>query len=174
MRIAVDADKCTACRICELVCSHTKLQTFNSKSACIKICNLDYWGFSNPVLCKQCKDPVCVEVCSMQALSQTEAGTILVAQGKCNGCGTCADVCPFEAIKWHDERGLLMICDLCGGKPVCVEWCPTGALTFSNTYVKASKGKGKRELRYSVRIGKRYLNKLNIPSDVLNWYEKFI
>ena len=45
MRISVTAEKCTSCRICELACSYTKLQTFNPKNAYIKVVDLDYWGF---------------------------------------------------------------------------------------------------------------------------------
>ena len=84
MRISVNAEKCTGCRICELVCSQLKLQAFNPKSACIKVVNLDYWGFSSPVICIQCRKPVCVEVCPKQALNQTEIGTILVDKEKLN------------------------------------------------------------------------------------------
>ena len=174
MRISVTAEKCTACRICELACSYTKLQVFKPKTACIKVVNLDYWGFSNPVLCIQCKKPVCVEVCPKQALSQTERGTIAVDEENCDGCGICVDECPIGAINWHEERGLPMICDLCGGKPVCVEWCPIGALTFSNNSAKRVKGRGKKELKYSIEKGKRSLSKLKIPEHVFNWYEKFI
>ncbi len=174
MRISVNADKCTGCRICELACSHTKLQTFNHKNARIKVVDLDYWGFSNPVVCIQCPKPACVEVCPTQALSQTGEGIILLDEGKCDGCGICVDECPIGAINWHDEQALPMICDLCGGKPVCVEWCSFGALTFNSRNEKRIKGKGKKELNYSIAKGKRSLSKLNIPENVSGWYEKFI
>ena len=150
------------------------LQAFEPKNACVKVVSLDYWGFSNPVVCIQCKKPVCVEVCPTQALSQTELGIIQVAEGKCDGCGICVDECPIGAINWHEERGLPMICDLCGGKPVCVEWCPIDALTFNNSSVKRIKGKGKKELSYSIAKGKRSLSKLKIPKNVFDWYEKFV
>lgn len=174
MRISVDAQKCTGCRICELACSHMKLQAFDPKNACIKVVNLDYWGFSNPVLCIQCKKPTCVEVCPTQALSQTELGTIQVDVTKCNGCSACIDECPIGAINWNEERGLPMICDLCGGKPTCVEWCPADALAFNDSSAKREKGKGKKELRYSIAKGKRSLSKLKIPENVFDWYEEFI
>ena len=174
MGISVTAEKCTGCRICELACSHTKLKAFAPKNACIKVVNLDYWGFSNPVVCIQCKKPVCVEVCPTKALSQTELRTIQVDKGKCDRCGMCMEECPIGAINWNEERGLPMICDLCDGKPVCVEWCPIEALTFKNSSIKRTRGKGKKELSYSIAKGKRSLSKLNIPKNVFDWYEKFI
>lgn len=174
MRILVNAEKCTGCRICELACSHIKLQAFNPKNACIKVVNLDYWGFSNPVVCVQCKKPECAKVCPTQALSQTELGTIQVDKSKCDGCGICVDECPIGAINWDEELGLPMICDLCGGRPVCVEWCPIGVLTSNSGSVKRTRSKGKKELNISIAKGKRSLSKLKIPENVFDWYEKFI
>ncbi len=176
MRISVDSEKCTGCRICELACSQTKLQSFNPKNACVKVVNLDYWGFSNPVLCVQCKHPACVEICSPGALSQTEDGIILLDKEKCDACGLCIDSCFIGAINWNEERGLPMICDLCGGKPVCVEWCPINVLTFDDSSAKRikSKGRGGKELKYSVGKGKRSLSKLKVTADVSGWYDKFI
>lgn len=174
MKISVTAEKCTGCRICELACSHTKLQTYDPKSACIKVVNLDYWGFSDPVLCIQCPKPACVEACPTQALSQTEEGIILLDAGKCDGCGDCVPACPIGAINWREDQGLPMICDLCGGEPVCVEWCPNDVLSFNNNSVKKIKGRGKKELKYSIGRGKRTLSKLKVSKNVFDWYEKFI
>jgi len=174
VKISVIAEKCTGCRICELACSHTKLGKHDPKSACIKVVNLDYWGFSNPVLCIQCPKPACVEVCPTQALSQNEEGVILLDKGKCDSCGLCLPACPIGAINWDEEQGLPMICDLCGGKPVCVEWCPAEVLAFSNNSAKKAKGKGKKELKYSIDKGKRSLSKLKVPEGVNKWYDKFI
>jgi carbon-monoxide dehydrogenase iron sulfur subunit len=173
MKISVLAEKCTGCRICELACSHAKLESFAPKNACIKVVTLDYWGFSNPVFCVQCKQPNCVKACTAQALHQTESGTILLDETKCTGCGLCMEDCPIGAVNWDEERKLPMICDLCGGKPACVEWCPMTALTLAHEDRKKVTGKGKKELKYSVAKGKRSLNKLNMPDEVFNWYDKF-
>jgi len=172
--ISVIAERCSGCRICELVCSHTKLQTFSPKTACIKVVDLDYWGFSNPVVCIQCKKPRCLEICPTEALSQTELGTIVVDEEKCNGCGDCVVECPVGAINFDEERGLPMICDLCGGSPVCVEWCPSGAVIFKSGSEKPQKGKGKRELSQAISKGKRSLSKFNIPQYVSDWYDQFV
>ena len=173
MKISVSAEKCSGCKICELVCSHTKQQIYDPKSACIKVINLDYWGFSNPVVCIQCKNPLCVESCPTQALRQTETGVIQLDAEKCDGCYLCVDACPIGAVNWSEQKGLPMICDLCGGSPACVEWCSLKALTFDNSRKKKPKGRGKKELKYSIAKGKRSLSKLNLPENVSDWYDKF-
>ena len=174
MKISVVAEKCSGCRICELVCSHIKHQAFNPKTAGIKVVDLDYWGFSNPVVCIQCKKPRCLEVCPTSALSQTELGAILVDEEKCNGCGDCVVECPVGAINFDEERRLPIICDLCDGKPTCVEWCPSAAITLNNGEGKSVKGRGKRELSRAVRKGKQSLSKLNVPQYVSDWYDQFV
>jgi anaerobic carbon-monoxide dehydrogenase iron sulfur subunit len=173
MKISVSSEKCTGCRICELACSHTKFQSFAPQEACVKVVNLDYWGFNNPVLCIQCKDPACVKACPVQALSQNGAGIIRLDQEKCTGCGLCVQECPIGAVNWDEQQGRPMICDLCGGKPVCVEWCSTEALTFDGNEAKIA-GRGKKELKHSIVKGKRSLSDLNIPKDVFDWYDRFL
>ena len=104
MRIAVAAEKCTGCRSCELICQFSRSQVFNPSLTRIKIIAFDYLGFSNPVLCIQCKRPRCVEVCPTGALSKTEAGTISVDEEKCSGCRLCVDECIVGAINFDEHR----------------------------------------------------------------------
>lgn len=174
MKILVDAEKCTGCRICELVCSQSKLQDFNPKMACIKVINLDYWGFSNPVLCIQCKKPACVEACPTDALTQLENGVIRLDKTKCDACGLCVDACPIGAINWDNVQAKPMICDQCGGSPLCVEWCPSGVLTTNSSPAERKRPRGRKELKVSIAKGKRSLAKLNIPKEVFAWYDKFV
>ena len=103
MRISVDAGKCTRCRCCEFICYFARAEVFNPVKARIKVVNLDYLGFSNPVVCLLCKKPACVEVCPTEALSRTEAGTTLVDEGKCDACGFCITLCPRGALTLIDK-----------------------------------------------------------------------
>ena len=169
MVISIDAGKCTGCNNCELVCHFARADVFNPKMSRIKVVTLDYLGFSNPVVCLLCKKPRCVEVCPTQALSQTEVGTILVDEERCDGCRICVDECIVGAINFDEESGLPLICDLCGGEPMCVEWCPTDALTTNS----GKKSKGKKEVAYTVSKAKPFLKKWGIPEAALDWYKKF-
>jgi Fe-S-cluster-containing hydrogenase component 2 len=133
------------------------------------VISLDYLGFSNPVVCQQCKKPPCIEACPVGALGKTDIGTILVKEEKCNGCRLCVEGCIIGAINFDEGRGLPLICDLCGGKSVCVEWCPSGALTLNSS----KRSKGKKELGYTISKAKPFLQKWQIPEDALEWYKKF-
>ena len=73
MTIVVDVEKCTGCRVCELVCSITKQGEFNPRKSNIQILTNDDFGVYLPVLkteCDFCGD--CVECCPMQALQIVE------------------------------------------------------------------------------------------------------
>jgi len=183
--VIVNAEKCTNCGICELICSFTRNQAFNPSKASIKMVPLDYLGFSNPVTCILCKNPKCVELCPEGALSQTETGMIQVDEEKCNGCRICIDVCIIGAVNFDEKRNLPLICDLCGGKPACVEWCPEGALSFEIGMAKRkereeiaiesvpAKRKGRKEITYTASKAKPFLKKCGIPEEALDWYKKF-
>ena len=169
MRISINPEKCTGCNSCELVCSFAKTHTFNPKKARIKVVPLDYLGFSNPILCLQCKKPKCVEMCPTGALRKTETGAIRVDEEKCDGCQICVDECIMGAINFDDDKGFPMICDLCGGKPMCVEWCPSGALMFTND----KKNRGRKDLMITIKKAKPFLKKWGIPESELDWYKNF-
>ena len=55
-----------------------------------------------PIVCKQCENPVCIDVCKTKALVR-EDGITYVDENKCIGCGKCAKVCPFNAIFIEEE-----------------------------------------------------------------------
>ncbi len=169
MGILVHADKCTGCRCCELACYFARTDTFNPKKARIDVVSLDYIGFSNPVVCLLCKQPRCVEVCPVGALSQTEEGVIQVDEAACDGCKICVDECIVGAINFDEAAGLPLICDLCGGKPACIEWCPSGALTPSSV----KKRKRRKALSYTLSKAKPFINKWKIPENALDWYQKY-
>lgn len=170
MKIVIDSGKCTGCKCCELICYFTRFQTFNPKKACIKVVDLDYLGFSNPVLCIQCKKPRCVYICPKKALNQTEDGIIIVDETKCDGCRICIDECIIGAINFDKDRGVPLICNFCGGDPMCVKWCHSGTLRLSSD----RRTRGKKELSYTIKKAKPFLRKWGIPEDSLDWYKKFI
>ena len=67
--IIADAENCTGCRICELICSMTKQGEFNPRKSSIQILTNNDFGVYLPVIkteCDFCGE--CVEWCPMQVL----------------------------------------------------------------------------------------------------------
>lgn len=88
-------------------------------------------GLASIVTCKQCSKPECVEACSFEAITRSEAdGVVRIDLEKCTGCGMCADVCPYEALVFSSEKQKAFKCDRCDGQPRCAEACPEGILCF--------------------------------------------
>jgi Fe-S-cluster-containing hydrogenase component 2 len=74
--LAVDPEKCTGCRICELVCSMVKESNFNPKKARIKVHLVGIPEIPVPVLSRLCDEcggePVCLKYCPVEAISFSE------------------------------------------------------------------------------------------------------
>jgi molybdopterin-containing oxidoreductase family iron-sulfur binding subunit len=107
---------------------------------------------SLPVMCQQCGEPPCVEVCPTGASLQRADGVVLVDRHRCIGCRYCVMACPFGVrffvdAEVHDQRahtprgkGTAEGCTLCvhrldaGRLPACVEACSGagGAMLFGN------------------------------------------
>ncbi len=83
-----------------------------------------------PMVCNQCDNAYCMNVCPAKAIHRTDQGTVVIDREKCIGCGLCARYCPLEVILFHAETKKSYKCDLCQGNPLCVTACPTGALEF--------------------------------------------
>lgn len=130
--IKVNKDLCTGCRYCELMCVFNREMMCDPSKARIRIEKNELEGIENPVVCRQCKKPMCVEACSTKALiKDSKTGVIQYLNEKCTGCKACIDACPFNSI-WYDERiESILKCDLCqNNDPQCVKYCPSNALTF--------------------------------------------
>lgn len=126
--IAADPDRCTGCRICEMVCSAVKEGGFNPSLSRIQTVWVAPYLVTS-LACRLCEDPPCVRSCPEGALTvDSETGVIVVDEGCCIGCGLCVKACEFDAMRLHPERKVVIVCDLCGGEPKCVEFCPKDAL----------------------------------------------
>jgi Fe-S-cluster-containing hydrogenase component 2 len=134
-KIHVDSEKCSGCRICELVCAFHHSGQFKPSISRIIVIKQDKYGFDYPVFCQQCEVCPPISACPNAALKKTNNGVTYVDPEICINCGVCIDECPFNAIRLNGSSKLL-ICDLCGGTPLCVERCPTKALVFSRSQNK--------------------------------------
>jgi carbon-monoxide dehydrogenase iron sulfur subunit len=147
VRVAVVPDRCTGCRVCELVCSELHEGTFQPSKARIQILSFDETVQDVPVVCQQCIDAPCLEVCPQEALSRdAKTNAVVVDQELCIQCGTCVSVCVIGldavdpqqklAIRLDEDSQMILKCDLCDGDPQCVKFCPTQALVLTESSVE--------------------------------------
>ena len=92
--------------------------------------NYEEAALSVPIMCMQCEDPSCMKVCSTNAITKNEDGTVLVNPKKCIGCKLCIIACPFGNMSFNAKKKTMVKCDLCSGDPMCAKLCPSGAIQF--------------------------------------------
>lgn len=129
--LVVDYEKCSGCRMCELVCSWRHKQEFNPAKAAIQIVTMREKSIDIPIICQQCDKAMCQEVCQPKAISyNVEYHAYVVDEKKCIGCKMCISACPVGAMNFDSDKGVSIKCDLCKGYPQCVQYCPMGALLY--------------------------------------------
>lgn len=128
--LMISPKKCTGCKTCEVICSFHQTQGFNPKNAAVTIHEYEEVGIAVPMMCMQCEDAACQNICPVKAISKDANGTTIIDYEKCIGCKMCVSACPFGNISISFVDRKLIKCDLCGGSPLCAEFCPSGAITF--------------------------------------------
>jgi len=65
----------------------------------------DHVRFTNPELCRQCRDKTCVSMCSGQAIARGDEEVPAFDREKCVHCGACLWNCPQENIEFRAGAG---------------------------------------------------------------------
>jgi carbon-monoxide dehydrogenase iron sulfur subunit len=127
----IDYQKCTGCRLCELVCAVFHDGISNPARSRIKVMKWEAEGLYIPMSCQQCQDAPCMNVCPVKAISRDEElGRVFVDYDVCIGCRACVAVCPFGAMSFNIKEKQVFKCDLCDGDPQCVKFCEEKAIDF--------------------------------------------
>jgi carbon-monoxide dehydrogenase iron sulfur subunit len=127
----IDHEKCTGCRLCELVCAVKHDGMSNPARARIKVMKWEQEGIYVPISCQQCQDAPCMNICPAKAISRDlELSRVTVDYDKCIGCRLCVAVCPFGAMSFNVIDRQVLKCDLCDGEPQCVRFCDRKAVDF--------------------------------------------
>ena len=99
--MVIDLKRCYGCYACSMACkvkNHTPPGVFWAR-----VLKGEEGKFPNtvrqalPVLCMQCDDPSCVEVCPTGATFMQEDGIVVVDKDICMGCKSCLMACPYGA-----------------------------------------------------------------------------
>ena len=118
MRISVNHEKCTGCRLCEMVCSLYHLDVINPEKSAIRILKDDLNTSMNKVLvCRQCKNMKCLDGESVD--EESEKKQFLWKKKRVKRC-------PFDGLNVFGQAAYH--CDFCGGHPQCVSVCTSQAI----------------------------------------------
>ncbi len=129
--LMINYEKCTGCRLCELVCSVMHEGVSNPSRSRIKIMKWESEGLYVPISCQQCEDAPCINVCPVKAISRDEKlDYVKVDYDVCIGCRVCVTACPFGAMSFDVIDRKVVKCDLCDGDPQCVRFCEIQALEY--------------------------------------------
>lgn len=93
--VIAEPARCNGCNTCMAACSVVHkaagLQSFP------RLTVVRHGDRTAPVLCRQCDDAPCAQVCPVNAITQT-GDAVVLNETLCIGCKLCAIVCPFGAI----------------------------------------------------------------------------
>jgi len=129
--LMVNYDKCTGCRLCEMVCSVLHEGVSNPSKGRIKCVKWEWEGRYVPMICQQCVDAPCMNVCPAKAIYRDETlNRVMVDQELCIGCRMCVAACPFGAMGFNPDTKKVFKCDMCDGDPQCVRFCETHAIEY--------------------------------------------
>ena len=129
-RLTVVPERCSGCRLCEVVCSLVRFGVNNPKKSCLRVMvAYPHPVIRMPVICHQCREPKCAENCPTDAIEMRD-GVVIIDEEKCVSCNQCVIACPFGAVFTHEDVETPFKCDLCSGDPECVKICPKRALLF--------------------------------------------
>ncbi len=92
--------------------------------------------YSLSIACNHCQNPLCLQVCPVQAISKRDDGIVLIDKNVCIGCRYCEWACPYGAPQFNEEKGFMTKCDFCqdlqaaGMNPACADACVMRAIEF--------------------------------------------
>jgi anaerobic carbon-monoxide dehydrogenase iron sulfur subunit len=140
--LVTDYEKCTGCRICELVCSVKHEGVSNPSRSRIKVIKWESEGRYVPMSCQQCESAPCLLICPVKAISREESlNRVKVDYDVCIGCRMCVAICPFGAMGFDVLAKKVMKCDLCDGDPQCARFCDVHAVSYLDANEQSVKKK---------------------------------
>jgi anaerobic carbon-monoxide dehydrogenase iron sulfur subunit len=129
--LAIDPEKCTSCRLCELACAQRNAGGYRPSRARIRVAIQVDEAFYFPMVCFQCDDAPCLRECPSEALVRDPTTHVVrLIADRCNGCAICETTCPYGVIRCVDGQAIK--CECCDGEPECVQFCAPGALRYES------------------------------------------
>jgi len=125
--IKIDADKCSGCRSCEIICSafHAEPQysIANPSRSRIRVFVDEQNDLYVPIMAGVFTDVEC-----------SGRHILVINEKKYGECSFCRSSCPSRDLFKEPDTDIPLKCDMCGEppppEPMCVKWCQTDALTY--------------------------------------------
>lgn len=153
--LMIDYEKCTGCRLCEMVCSAFHNGAVNPSRSRIRVAKWEFIGLYVPTACQHCEKPICIEVCPAGACHRDEdTQRTAIDKDKCIGCKTCVLACPFGGPSFDAVDRVSIKCDHCDGDPQCARFCEVGAVRYVNVEEVAPLRQFEAAGRFSGALGR--------------------
>lgn len=140
--MVIDLRKCFGCHACTISCKAQNDVPLGYWRSWVSITETgtfpDVHRSFLPILCNQCEEPPCVDVCPTGATYKRDDGIVMQEDDKCIGCKYCIQACPYKVKFAHPTKKVAQKCDFCvervdqGLMPACVNTCNARARTFGD------------------------------------------
>ncbi len=138
----IDLKKCIGCHACTIACKAEHDIPVGVNRCWVK--TVEHGRFPDaerlflPVLCNQCTDAPCMNICPTSALFRRRDGIVDLNGEACIGCRACMAACPYDQLFIDPNTRTAEKCNFCANRienqlqPACVSVCPTECRIFGD------------------------------------------
>ena len=140
--MAIDLESCIGCHACTIACKSEHDIPIGVWRCWVK--EVEKGAFPStrreflPVLCNQCDDAPCQNICPTKALFRRKDGIVDLDPDWCIGCKSCIAACPYDQLFIDPNTMTAEKCNFCANRleanlePACVVVCPTQCRVFGD------------------------------------------
>jgi Fe-S-cluster-containing dehydrogenase component/formate-dependent nitrite reductase membrane component NrfD len=138
----IDLKKCIGCHACTIACKAEHDIPVGANRCWVKTVEKgtfpDTQRLFFPVLCNQCEEAPCMNICPTGALFRRRDGIVDLNAASCIGCRACMAACPYDQLFIDPNTLTAEKCNFCANRienelqPACVSVCPTECRIFGD------------------------------------------
>jgi Fe-S-cluster-containing dehydrogenase component/formate-dependent nitrite reductase membrane component NrfD len=138
----IDLKKCIGCHACTIACKAEHDIPVGVNRCWVKTVEKGRFPDNErlflPVLCNQCEDAPCMNICPTSALFRRKDGIVDLNGEACIGCRACMAACPYDQLFIDPNTRTAEKCNFCANRvenqlqPACVSVCPTECRIFGD------------------------------------------